>query len=173
MKVMAVEIEDKVDELLLVLDTDIRHIKKSLLRLDELRSLVIKRDDTALGRLLEELRTEADSCSANELKRQSIRKDLAVDLDCSHGRMTLSRLEDVLTGEKKTQIGQRKTELRALTRELKKEYLATAMLLVDCARFNSALLNSVFNLGSTAAVYYSSNGSKKRPAGASFVNLQF
>jgi len=43
-------IEAKVDELLAVLDEDIRHVRASLLRLDELRSLVIKRDQAALGR---------------------------------------------------------------------------------------------------------------------------
>ena len=46
---------DKVDELLAVLDKDIEHIQRSLSRLNELRRLVIKRDDTALGKLLESI----------------------------------------------------------------------------------------------------------------------
>ena len=50
----AIEIEDAVDKLLAVLDEDIRHIRKSLSRLDDLRHSVIKRDDASLHKLLED-----------------------------------------------------------------------------------------------------------------------
>lgn len=173
MKATAVEIQDKVDELLVILDKDAQHIQESLSRLNELCSLVIRRDDADLGRLLERIQYESDSYRSHELKRQSKRKELATALGCSLEQMTLSRLEEVLPEEKKAQVAERKDKLRLLTEELKKEYLSTTMLLSDCARFNSLLLKSIFDLGKTGMVYYNSNGAAKRQIDAAFVNLEF
>ncbi|MHC4460050.1 MAG: hypothetical protein ACYS6W_06230 [Planctomycetota bacterium] len=187
MKAKAVEIEeghhfakkpqnadqDKVDELLVILDKDTQHIQESLSRLNELRRLVIKRDDAALGKLLKSIQTESDSYKSHELKRQSIRKELAAALDSSLEQMTLSRLEEVLPEEKKAQVTERKEKLRLLTEELKKEYLSTTMLLSDCARFNNLLLKSIFDLGKTGMVYYNSNGAAKRHTDTAFVSLEF
>ena len=187
MKATAVEIEegprfakkpqnvdtDKVDELLIILDKDSKHVQESLSRLNELRSLVVKRDDAALGKLLERIHSESDSYRSHELKRQSIRKELATALDCNLEQMTLSRLEEVLPEEKKAQVTERKDKLRLLAGELKKEYLSTTMLLSDCARFNSLLLKSIFDLGKTGMVYYNSSGAAKRQTDAAFVNLEF
>jgi len=164
---------DKVDELLDVLDEDIQHIQQSLLRLNELRSLVVKRNDADLGKLLETIQAQSDSYRNHESKRQSIRKELAAALGCDLEQMTLSRLEAVLPEGKKAQVAGRKAKLRSLTRELKREHLATAMLLADCARFNRQLLNSVFDLGKTEILYYGSDGSTERRDEAGFVNLQF
>jgi len=173
MKATAVEIEDKVDELLAVLDKDIEHLQESLLRLTELRSLVIKRDDAALGRLLERIQAESNSYRSNESQRQSIRKELAIGFGCDLEQMTLSKLEASLTEERKAQIANKKTKLSSLTKELKNEHLSTALLLSDCARFNSLLLKSIFDLGKTGTVVYDSQGSAKRQADSAFVNLQF
>lgn len=167
---------DKVDELLIILDKDAQHIQESLSRLNELRGLVIKRDDAALGKLLGSIQSESNSYRSQELKRQSIRKELATALDCSLEQMTLSRLEEVLPEEKKAQVTERKDKLRLLAEELKKEYLSTTMLLSDCARFNSLLLKTIFGLGKTGMVYYNSNGAAKRSVlgrTAAFVNLEF
>ncbi len=173
MKATVIAIEDRVDELLTVLDRDIAYVQENLSRLNELRSLVIKRDDASLGRLLESIQAESDSYRSHELKRQSMRKELAAALDCSFEQMTLSRLEATLVGEKKAQVTERKVKLRTLTEELKKEHLSTAMLLSDCARFNSVLLRSIFDIGKTGMVYYSSDGAAKRQSDTAFVNLQF
>jgi len=173
MKATAIEIEDKVDELLAFLDEDSRHIQESLSKLNELRSLVIKRDDAALGRLIESIQAESDSYRSHELKRQSIRKDLANALGCNLEQMTLSRLEANLPKEKKDQVARRKTKLKSLINELKKEHLSTVLLLSECARFNNMLLKSIFDLGKTDVVYYDSNGATRRQTDTAFVNLQF
>ena len=46
-KMVANEIENKVADMLKCLDIDIEHIRKNLLRLNEMRGLIIKRDDNA------------------------------------------------------------------------------------------------------------------------------
>lgn len=173
MKAAATTIENNVDELLAVLDEDIRHIHDSLLQLNELRSAVIKRDDAALNRLLGTARAKAGSYAANESKRQILRKDLANALGCNVEQMTLTRLESRLPIEKKAQIANKKAELRRLTDELKKEHLSTSILLSECARFNSLLLRSIFDLGKTRTVTYRANGAANRQMDGTFVNLRF
>ncbi len=172
MRTTEVEIEDKIDELLVVLDEDIRHIEESLLLLNELRGFVVKRDETSLGKLLESIRAESDSYGKNELQRESIRKELAAVLGCSIEQMTLSGLEEVLGEDKKARITERKSKLKLLTEELRKEYSSTVLLLVDCARFNSLLLKSIFDFGNSPTVYYNADGSTKRQRDTAFVNLR-
>ncbi|MHC4171500.1 MAG: hypothetical protein ACYST5_00970 [Planctomycetota bacterium] len=173
MRATAIEIEDKVDELLAVLDKDSRYIQESLLKLNELRSLVIKRDDAALGKLLESIQTESDSYRGHELKRQSIRQDLANAFGCNLEQMTLSALEVSLPKNKRAQVTRRKEKLESLIKELKKEHLSTALLLSECTRFNNLLLKSIFGLGKNDVVYYNSNGATRRQTDMAFVNLQF
>jgi hypothetical protein len=168
MKATTVEIEDKVDELLILLDRDIQHMQQNLSWLNELRVLVVKRRETDLGKLLESIQAESDSYRSHEIKRESIRKAL----DCGLEQVTLSELETVLPAERKAKVAGKKAELRALTEELKREHLSTVMLLLDCARFNRQLLNSVFGLAE-AGMVYNSKGSTRRGMTEAFVSLQF
>ncbi len=172
MKAASISIENKIDELLAVLDTDIRHIQQSLSYLNELRSSVIKRDDVVLGKLLKLIQSRSDDYRSHELKRQSVRKELAGALGCGFQQVTLSRLEAGLPKEKREQLTRKKAELTSLIQELKKEHLSTALLLSECARINRALLKGIFNLENSGTVYYGSNGAAKRQSDMAFVNLQ-
>ncbi len=167
------KVSNEVDDLLAVLDRDIQHIRESLSRLNELRGLVVKHDNTTLGKLLESIQTESDSYKCNELKRRSIRRELATAFGCSLEQMTLSVLEAELTGEKKAQVAQRKATLKLLTGQLKKEHLGISLLLSDCVRFNNVLLKNIFELGKTGTITYDSNGFTKRQTNSEFVNLRF
>lgn len=173
MSVVTVEIEDKIDELLHVLETDIQHIQENLSRLNELRSSVIKRNEADLKKLLENIRAESDGCRKHELQRTRLRKELASALDCDLEEMTLSKLETILSGEKRIELAAKKAELKALAGRLKREHLSTTMLLSDCARFNRQLLKCIFDLGNMGIVYYDSKGSTKRGMTEAFVNMQF
>jgi hypothetical protein len=172
MKAQAASIEDKVEQLLLCLGIDVQHLEESLLKLNEMRSLVIKRDEEALSKLLESIQADAGSYRKHELSRQSIRKELADNLGCSFEQMTLSALQTILPEAKKEQLTQIKAKLRSLSAELKKEYLSTALLLSECARFNNLLLKGIFDLGRTESVQYNSNGATRRQIDTTFVNLQ-
>jgi hypothetical protein len=165
--------EDRVDELLDVLDRDIRHIQDCLWHLDQLRSCVIKRDDIELARILAQIQAEADSHITNEQKRRSIRKYLAQALDCNIDQINLSKLEAMLPEHRKAQVAKRKEELRTLILQLKREHSSTVLLLSECARFNSLLLRNIFGFEHKAAITYSPDGSTKRQANTTFVNLQY
>ncbi|MGD0785207.1 MAG: hypothetical protein ABR969_05280 [Sedimentisphaerales bacterium] len=173
MKTAMIEIENKVDQLLVVLDNDIQHLQDNLSTLNELRGLVIKRDDVSLQKLLESIQSESNSYKENELKRRLLREELAVALDCSLAQMTLSRLETALSEDKKTEIVQRKIKLQTLAGKLKKEHSSTAMLLSDCARFNSVLLKGILEFGQAGTITYSSRGFAERQINPAFINLQF
>ena len=173
MKSTTVEIEEIVDELMACLDKDSQHIEESLSQLNQLRSFVIKRDDSSLCNLLKVIQTKTDSYRKNELKRQNIRKRLANALGYNIKELTLSVLEENLPKKITTQITNKKARLKSLVKELKKEYLSTALLLSECARFNNLLLNNIFNIGKTGAVYYNSNGTTKQQTDMAFVNLQY
>ncbi len=172
MKATSISIENNIDELLAVLDTDIRHIHQSLSYLNELRSSVIKRDDAALGRLLELIRGMSEDYRSHESKRQLVRKELAGALGCSFQQVTLTRLEAILPSDKREQVARKKAELASLIQQLKKEHLSTALLLSECARINRMLLNEIFNMGNSGTVYYAPNGAAKRQNDTAFVNLQ-
>ena len=171
MKSTATEIENKVDQLLTCLDKDSQHIQESLSQLNKLRSYVIKRDDSGLGKLLKIIQAETSSYRNHESKRQTIRKELANALGCNTEQVTLSALERRLSKEKKDQVIKKKAKLISLIKELKKEHLSTILLLSECARFNNLLLKSIFDLGKTGAVYYNSNGATKQQTDMAFVNL--
>jgi len=173
MKIAVIEIEDKIDQLLTVLDNDIRHIMENLSRLNELRSLVVKRDDASLHKLLETIRSGSNTYRENGLKRQSLREELAIAANCSLKQMTLSRLEAELSGEKKAEVAERRVKLQTLAEKLKKEHLSTTILLSDCARFNSVLLKSVLEFRQAGAITYNPKGFTDRQANSAFVNLQF
>ena len=172
MKAATITIENKVDDLLAVFCEDIERIQKSLSQLNELRGLVIKRNETALGKLLESIQAESDSCRTHELKRYRIRKELADAFGCSIEQVTLSMLETALPDEKKAQITRIKAKLGPLVKELKREHLSTVLLLSECARFNNLLLKSIFDLGKTGILTYNSSGTTRQQANMAFLNLQ-
>lgn len=173
MKTVAIEMEDKINELLDCLDRDIEHIQESLLNLDRLRSFVIKRDDDGLGRLLENIQAGADAYKEHEAERQSIRTALANSFGCNVGDVTLSRLELSVTDAKRARIVQSKTKLRSLTERFRKEYSSTAKLLSECARFNNLLLRSILDLGNKGMVCYGAKGTTKTQSDSAFVNVKF
>jgi hypothetical protein len=167
------EIENKVDELLECLDKDSQRIEKSMSQLNELRSLMIKRDDSGLGFLLKIIQAESESYRNHESRRDKIREELANALGYGREKLTLTALEENLSKQKKAQVKKMKTKLKSLTKELKKEYINTALLLYECTRFNNLLLKSIFNLGKTDTIYYSPNGAANKQTDTTFMNLQF
>ena len=82
------EFKKLVDDLLSVLDEDIRLVETSLSHLDGLRGLVIKRDESSLRALLATIERDRKFYVANELKRQEIRQVLAGMLGCTPEEMT-------------------------------------------------------------------------------------
>lgn len=166
-------IDDKAAELLDVLDEDIRHVEATLLRLDTLRSLLIKRDDAALEKLLEDIHRHSETHDATECRRQALRRDLAAELGWDPNDLTLSKLQARLAGSRRIALAQRQTRLNTLIAQLKREHTLTTLLLADCAKFNRSLLHAFFGPAGRAGTTYSPTGAAQQPAGMALLNMQF
>jgi len=165
--------ETKVDALLEALDEDIRHMESTLSQLDALRALIVKRDDAALEELLHGLRNEAESRMAGVQRRESLRKELAAELNVDRGTMTLSVLQEALSGPRRQAVADRQARLKTLIVRMKREYALTSALVTDCARFNRSLMHMFFGLNGKGDTTYSATGSARRHAEASLVNLHY
>ena len=163
----------KMDELLKVLDEDIRHLETTLTTLDTMRSLLIKHDDPALNELLDEIRKHASAHAANERRRQELRTELAEVLACDAHKVTLSTLQAALPDDRRQAVADRQTKLKSLVQRLRREYALTSQLVSDCARFNRSLVHAFFGLGSKRGLTYSPNGTATHTMDASLMSLQF
>lgn len=166
-------IQQKAQDLLKVLENDIAHIETNLKTLDQLRQLVIKRDENGLRQLLDKIRTQSTGHCQNELRREQLRSELAHLAQCLPAEMTLSHLETYLNQGTREKIHTQKKRLRQLTRKLTREVKNTALLLNDCARLNRALLKAMFKPQGTQGLTYRFNGSIKRNASVNMLNLSF
>lgn len=173
MNIVTIEIENKISQFLDIIEKEIQKSRHVLLRLEQLRSLVIKRDDQGLGKILAEIKVESGSYRDIEIKRQLLRRDLANFFRCRPDQVTLTKLQENSNGEIKDQVTDMKEKLKIITEKLRKEYLSTAMLLAECARFNRMLLKNIFQFSHRGSVTYSPNGQAQRQSSCAFMNLQF
>ena len=165
-------VDTKVERLLAVLDGDIRHLETTLVQLDALRGLLIKRDDVALDQLLGEIRDRTEAYAANEQMRQMLRAELALTLGCDAGRLTLSKLQSMLRQQQRASVAARQEKLQSLIVELKREYTLTAVLVSDCARFNRTLVRTFLGAGSQAGVLYNPSGQTRQQTNTTLMSLQ-
>ena len=172
--------DNQVAALLDVLDADIRHLEDTLTRLDRLRSLLVKKEQSALEGLLEEIRQQTQAYQANEQRRQVLRGELAATLGCSPGELTLSKLREELTApgcseaERRCGAGlaPRQARLRSLTAQLRREHTLTVLLIRDCTRFNRSLLRLFFESGGRGSTTYRPNGTAEHQTSVSLVSMQ-
>ncbi len=168
-----VAVQTRVTVLLDVLDEDIRHVETTLVKLDTLRGLLIKRDDGALERLLEDIHKRGEEYAATERRRQDLRRDLATDLGWKEGDVTMTNLLTQVAGHLRSALAERQTRLKVLIARLKREHALTALLISDCGRFNRSLLQVFLGPFGKAGATYSPTGAAQRPAGMALLNMQF
>jgi hypothetical protein len=155
-----------------VLDEDIRHVEATLVQLDTLRGLLIKRDDRALETLLEEIHMRGEAYAATEYRRQELRRELAAELGRSEKDLTLSELLAQLTGPDRTALAERQKRLKVLIGQLKREHTLTSLLISDCAKFNRSLLHVFFGPAGKTGTMYSSTGAAQHPIGTALLNMR-
>ncbi len=163
----------RVDKLLEVLDADIEHIELSLQWLDDLRCLVVKRDESAMSILLERIRTHSLEYEQIEKQRKVLCIAVAEGIGLDPAGITLSKIEERLSGSRKTAAGEKKARLRTLAEHLRSRYQSTATLLADCARFNGMLLNGILGSSKSNVVTYRPNGSVGRSGRGALMDIRF
>lgn len=174
-------IESRIAALLEVLEADARHLASALSRLDLLRSLLIRRENAGLERLLGDIHQQADAYRAIEQKRQQLRRELALELGCTEGELTLSRLREELTRHACSEaerrlaaaVADRQARLRSLAAQVRREHSLTALLLQEAARFNQSLWRVFLGSAGRGCTTYSPTGTACRDAGAALMSMQF
>ena len=172
MNTVTTELQEKVNELLAVLQKDLEHIERSIGELDELRALVIKRDDSGLSKLLEQIRSRSQEYEANQKLREELRRQIAEILDWPVGEVRLGRLLQEVSAEQKVKVKQIRERLSSVISRLQREHTSTVMLLSDLSRFNSILLNTILQTGQMCGVTYDARGDTSRSGDVAFMNLQ-
>ncbi len=86
----------------------------------------------------------ADLHTLNDLKRGHVRMALANLLGCSKEQVTLARLASMVGDPLRARVLDVRSRLMQSSSSLCREYRATAMLLMDCVRFNQAVLSTIF-----------------------------
>jgi hypothetical protein len=169
---MSPKTETRMADLVEVLDADIRHLKSMLSGLNTLRALLIRREDRALEHLLDDIRQQAQAHKMNEQKRQQLRRELAADLGCRAGDLTLTRLATGAGLDLRAALAQRQDRLRALAGQLKHEHTLTALLLRDCAQLNRSLLRAFFGSCGRGGTMYSPTGAEKHGTAAALMSMK-
>jgi hypothetical protein len=168
-----IDLDSLVEELFAILDADIEYIEAVLTDLNELRAGVIKRDETALEQLLESIGRRQNKREVIENRRQAFRHAAAVILRCRCGEVNLSRFMAHLPMTQREKAAQQKTKLEQMVNKLKKEYMATAILLNECSRFNRMLIDGILGSCCRGPTMYNAGGMTQRQDGSGFVTLQF
>lgn len=166
--------EQTVTELLHILERDVQYMQTTLTWLAQLREFVIGHEDTALQRLLEQIQSEAAAYRDNESRRRELRHALASTLQSPPEKVTLSRLEGVLSGQLRSQVSQIRGQLQSAARALQSDHAATMLFLSDCARFNRLLLRTVLGGADHETTTYTPRGTNQGGArSTSLVDMQF
>jgi hypothetical protein len=171
MKTLSLEFDNYITPLIDVLESEMEHISFTLEMLDQLRGMVIKRDDKSLNLLLEKARLKTEKYATIENRRQVIRKELARIWGCETKEMTLTRLIQILPSERSEQVRETKEKLEHLLSRFQAEHLSTFMLLSECSRFNGIMLSAFLN-GRQDESTYNRQGSMNRDAKQNIMNLQ-
>lgn len=171
MNTLSLEFDNLIDPLIAVLDRDIEHYTSSLEILNQLRGMVIKRDDEALNLLLEKARIKSNNYATVENRRNQIRTELARLGGCDVSEMTLTKLAKNLPQHRSDQVKAAKNKLESLLSKFKAEHLSTFMLLSECSRFNGIMLSALLN-GRRDESTYNRQGSMNLDSKQNIMNLQ-
>jgi len=171
MQTLSLEFDNYIDPLIAVLDKDIEHIDSTVEMLDQLRGMVIKRDDKGLNLLVEKARIKSQNYTAIENRREMIRGELARIWGCRVSEMTLTKIIQILGPERSEQIRRTRDRLQRRLERFKAEHLSTYMLLSECSRFNGEMLSALLS-GRSDETTYNRRGSMNRHNGQSFVNMK-
>lgn len=167
-----IELDNMVEQFLVCIQEDIENIEQNLLMLNQLRSAVIKRDEKRLAVLLNSIGEQSGAHEYRQSKRHRIRVLLAEATGCQTENITLSKLTSFVNRDTAARLNECRRRLRDSALQMKKEYASTAMMLSECSRINSRLLNAIFQNKSNDVITYDSNGSAGKPSGSAFVNLK-
>ena len=153
MRASEIDFGGLVEEFAEILAEEICQVELTLVRLDELRSAVIKRDESGLRALLESIQSEGSHYRMVESRREILRRRAAEVLGCSSKEVNVSSICRHVGKRERDLLTVRQEKLAGLVNRLRIEHSCTRILLKECSRFNKMLLRGIFGQGCETVVY--------------------
>lgn len=146
-------IEPLVDELLAVLDEhgELLELKRS--QMQELSAALLASDDSATEILLQQIEQAQRTEALLDGRLASLRDALADAFNCPVGEFKLARLIEELPSDMAAAVDARRQHIAEEVLKFRRQHLETAMLLSECARFTTLLLDCILPSGKTVITY--------------------
>lgn len=141
------------DELEAFLDARQAELLQVLDRLNALRAAVIRRDESGLSLLLEQAQQDADEHRRLDAAQTLLVRQVADTFEGLGGDVTLSRLCERLSGDRRASLRQKQQILLDLAHRVQNEHEATELLLRECARCNRLLLSAILGRSQQSLTY--------------------
>lgn len=156
-----------VEEFIQVLDDDILNLELSLIRLDELRAAVIKREDDALKALIETIRIQSD----DHTKVNRRRDDVLRRLSSLYGvkKVDITFIAGCVDDSCKNVLLEKQKKVKMLVEKMNVEYSATFMFMQEFSRMNKMLLNC-FVRPANGSKMYDNKGKTKHDSGSNIIS---
>jgi hypothetical protein len=165
------DMESLVAELLAVLDEQIVLLDGKRLQMVELSRALVDRDDEATESLLEQIERAGTVQVSVDLRLKDVRERLGGALGCDASDVRLSRLAAELPEPHQQTLNARREKIVDLIEEFRAEYLQTTLLLLECSRVTSMLLDGILPAGERVLTYGATGADTWRP-GAGLLNAE-
>jgi len=132
-----------IDELVKTLDQEIDLLDLRCVQLAALSRASIERDDETMESLMRDIETTQQRQDSTDRELNTIRRMLADLLNRPLAEMRLGTLVEALDGPRRAEVASRRQGIVALMEQLKRQHMATALVVAESARINRMLLESL------------------------------
>ncbi len=136
-------VESLVDQLLELLDEQVRLLEEKRGHLRDLSSALIDRDESATESVLERMEDTERRGGEADCRLHRVRQSLGENVGCPAESLRLTALIPLLPAEKGRLLRLRRDRIAEQADHLRREHLRTVMLLNECVRINRMLLETL------------------------------
>lgn len=161
-----------VDELIAVLDEQISMLELRQSQLETLTDAITERCEETLSRLLNEIEQTQRYQETADVKLRAIRQTLGEFYHCDTEKIKLSMLAQYMDQSDRLAVEYRRQQIILLTGKLRRKHTQAVAQLVESARVNNMMLESLFPSSETVTTYDAS-GTESWKSGTALVDSEF
>ena len=147
------QIEPAIDQLLSVLDDEVRLLELKQSQLEDLSTALLEHDDEAIEALLEGFEQSAQAQASVDSRLRALRETLADALGCGAKELKLSRLITELPLEQARAVDGRRRQIIDCVARFRSQHMHTTLLLVESSRITGMLLDGMLQTGDAVVTY--------------------
>ncbi len=159
-------------DLLALLDEEIVLLGLRTRQFDALYDTILHRREETMDALLEDMTDAQQRQVELDAKLQEVRTIFARAAGYAAGEIRLSELIQLLDGEPRKQLREKRQQIILLAERLKRKHLSTAMLLGESARINRRLIQSLLPKAETVTTYGGMGGVKPWQTSSGLVDAE-